>query len=227
MKGLPQTLRSASAAEVAERLHAQRAGAPFVLYRDGDGRQRIAELAVAGRALCIGRGPDNDVALEWDAEVSRVHAVLEPAGGHWTLVDDGLSRNGSFLNGERIHGRRRLADGDVVRLGRTSIVFRAPGPSSQSTAVGDLAMHVRLTDGERRVLVALCRPMAVPGGSGIPAGNREIADELHITPDGVKTHIRALFAKLGIEDLPQYRKRTELARRALDSGLVAQRDLGA
>ena len=84
---------------------------------------------------------------------------------------------------------------------------------------------MRLTEGERRVLLALCRPLAAPGGSAIPAGNREIAEELHITPDGVKTHIRALFAKLGIADLPQYRKRTELARRALESGLITQRDL--
>jgi DNA-binding CsgD family transcriptional regulator len=140
-------------------------------------------------------------------------------------VDDGLSRNGSFLNGERILGRRRLADGDVIRLGRTSMVFRSPSLTPGSTAVGDLAAHVRLTEGERRVLVELCRPVAAPGASGVPAGNREIADELHLTPDGVKTHIRTLFAKLGIEDLPQYRKRTELARRALESGLVNRRDL--
>jgi ATP/maltotriose-dependent transcriptional regulator MalT len=79
---------------------------------------------------------------------------------------------------------------------------------------------VRLTDGERRVLVALCRPLAARRGAAIPASNREIAAELHLSTDGVKTHVRALFAKLGIEDLPQYRKRTELARRALDLGLV-------
>ena len=178
--------------------------------------------------MTIGRGEHNDFELGWDAEVSRTHAQLVLVGGEWTLVDDGLSRNGSFLNGERIHGRRRLADGDVIRLGRTSIVFRAPGLRARSTAVGDLAPHVRLTDGERRVLVALCRPAGrTRAAPGIPAGNREIAAELHLSADGVKTHIRSLFAKLGIEDLPQYRKRTELARRALESGLVTPRELGS
>ena len=216
---------SLSPAELTSLLEAERKGEAFLAYRDGAGDLRLGPLDGV-TSVTIGRGEHNDFELAWDVEVSRTHAQLGLVGGEWTLVDDGLSRNGSFLNGERIHGRRRLTDGDVVRLGRTSIVFRAPGPSSQSTAVGDLAMHVRLTDGERRVLVALCRPMALRGGSAIPAGNREIADELHITPDGVKTHVRALFAKLGIEDLPQYRKRTELARRALDSGLVTQRDLG-
>ena len=33
----------------------------------------------------------------------------------WTVVDDGLSRNGTYVNGERIHGRRRLVDGDTPR----------------------------------------------------------------------------------------------------------------
>jgi DNA-binding NarL/FixJ family response regulator len=41
----------------------------------------------------------------------------------------------------------------------------------------------------------------------------------------VKTHIRALFAKLDVEDLPQNRKRAELARRAIEAGLVSARDL--
>ena len=41
----------------------------------------------------------------------------------------------------------------------------------------------------------------------------------------VKSHVRALFTKLGVGDLPQYQKRTELARRALQRGLVTQSDL--
>jgi DNA-binding NarL/FixJ family response regulator len=75
------------------------------------------------------------------------------------------------------------------------------------------------------VLIALCRPLAVRGSVAVPASNRVIADELHLSLDGVKSHIRALFDKLDIEDLPQYEKRTELARRALDTGLVTSRDL--
>jgi pSer/pThr/pTyr-binding forkhead associated (FHA) protein len=216
---------SLSPAELTSLLEAERKGGAFLVYRDAAGDLRL-RLLDGATSVTIGRGEHNDVVLAWDAEVSRTHAQLEPIGGEWILVDDGLSRNGSFLNGERVVGQCRLSEGDVVRLGRTSVVFRSPGLATESTAVGSVAAQVRLTDGERRVLVALCRPMALRGGSAVPAGNREIADELHITPDGVKTHVRALFAKLGIEDLPQYRKRTELARRALDSGLVTQRDLG-
>jgi DNA-binding CsgD family transcriptional regulator len=216
---------SLSPVELAALHEAERQG-PFLAYRDGSGDLRLMPLEGVERAT-IGRVEDNDLALGWDPEVSRTHAQLELVGGDWTLLDEGLSRNGSFINGDRVAGRRRLVDGDTLRVGRTSVVFRAPGPAAESTAVTDAAALVRLTDGERRVLVALCRPLAAPGGSGVPAGNREIADELHLSPAGVKTHTRALFAKLGIDDLPQYRKRTELARRALEAGLVTPRDLSA
>ena len=76
--------------------------------------------------VTIGRGTGNDVALEWDTEVSRLHAELECLGDEWTVADDGLSRNGSFLNGQRISGRQRLRDGDVLRVGRTQIAYRVP-----------------------------------------------------------------------------------------------------
>ena len=217
---------SLSPAELSRLLEAERAGGAFLAYRENGGDLRLRSMGGVA-SVAMGRHEENDLVLAWDAEVSRTHSRLELMGGEWTLVDDGLSRNGSFVNGERVLGRKRLADGDVIRLGRTSIVYRSPAPALASTAVADAATAVRLTDGERRVLLALCRPLVRPGSSAIPAGNREIAEELHITPDGVKTHVRALFAKLGIADLPQYQKRTELARRALESGLVSQHDLRA
>ena len=83
-----------------------------------------------------------------------------------------------------------------------------------------------MTDAERRVLVALCAPFAVEGGAApAPATNAEIAQALNLSIDGVKTHVRSLFGKLGVGELPQYQKRTELARRALDRGLVTKADL--
>jgi hypothetical protein len=206
-------------------LDAEQKGVPFIAYRDDSGDLRLETLGDAER-LTIGRGEHNEIALDWDPEVSRTHAQLELVGDEWTLVDDGLSRNGSFVNGERAAGRRRLADGDVVLVGRTALVFRAPGPVMKTTVSRDPAVSVRLTEAQRRVLVALCRPLLAPEGGSAPAGNRAIAAELHLSLDGVKTHVRALFEKLGIEELPQYHKRVELARRAIDLGLVTQRDLG-
>ena len=220
MRALPQSLRSTSASEVVDRVHAERAGCPFVLYRDGDGHQRIAELRGSERPLCIGRGPANDIALEWDTEVSRVHAVLEPAGGHWTLVDDGLSRNGSFVNGDRVRGRRRLADGDTIAIGKTLLAFVANDESAlRPTDASRDGSPPQISPAQERVLHALCRPLAGDPFAG-PPSNREIADELFVSVETVKSHMRILFERFGVEDMPQNRKRAELARRALARGAI-------
>ena len=216
---------SLSPAEHKALLDAERRGEPFLVYRDGIGDLRFAFLGERDR-LVVGRIAGNDVVLDWDGQVSRSHAQLERVGTDWTIEDDGLSRNGSHVNGDRIAGRRRLSDGDVVRLGQTTIVFRTPGLGFDSTIAEFAAPSVRLTDAERRVLVALCAPLLGEGGAlSAPATNREIADVLSLSLDGVKTHVRSLFTKLGVGDLPQYQKRTELARSALARGLVTRADL--
>jgi pSer/pThr/pTyr-binding forkhead associated (FHA) protein len=217
---LPPELRFASPVELSERLRAERRGQPFVLLRDGEGRQRIVDLGATERALSIGRDASNDLALDWDSEVSRAHALLERVGAAWTLVDDGLSRNGSFVGGERVHGRRRLAPGDVIRLGRTVLVF-ATGDSA-----GPVAAETRpqapppaLSPAQRRVLEALCRPLA-RNAYAAPPSNREIADELFISVDTVKSHLHALFELFGVGDVPQNRKRAELVRLAFERGVA-------
>jgi pSer/pThr/pTyr-binding forkhead associated (FHA) protein len=218
VKALPHALRSVSPAELAERLEMERRGVPFLLHLDGDGRQRIVELG--GAPLTVGRGESNDIALTWDEGVSRVHAVLEPVGGAWTLVDDGLSRNGTLVNGERVRGRRRLADGDVIMLGHTLLAFAAAADAdARATApVRDLSPPA-LSPAQRRVLTALCRPL-LEDTFAAPPSNRQIADELVISVDTVKSHLHALFERFGVEELPQNQKRSELDRRALASGAV-------
>jgi hypothetical protein len=216
---------SLSAAEHKALLEAERRGEPFLVHRDGLGDLRFVYLGDRDR-VAIGRIAGNDVVLDWDGQVSRSHAQLERVGADWALVDDGLSRNGSQVNGERVLGRRRLSDGDVVRLGKTALVFRAPAAGHESTIGAQSLPPAHLTDAERRVLIALCAPFADKGGTApVPATNAEIAAALNLSRDGVKTHVRSLFTKLGVGDLPQYQKRTELARRALDRGLVTRADL--
>jgi DNA-binding NarL/FixJ family response regulator len=84
----------------------------------------------------------------------------------------------------------------------------------------------KLTDTQRRVLIALCRPYQDAGSFATPASNREIAGELFLTVDAVKMHLRSLFARLELTGLPQNQKRARLAECALRLGLVTQRDLG-
>jgi hypothetical protein len=207
-------------------LEAERRAEPFLAYRDGLGDLRLLRLGDRER-LSIGRIEGNDVVFDWDPQVSRSHAQLERVGSDWALSDDGLSRNGSVVNGERVAGRRRLRDGDVLRLGRTTVIFRAPTDGFESTLVERPLPLPRVTDAECRVLVALCAPLLADDdpAAAVPASNRDIAEALNLSLDGVKTHVRSLFAKLGIDDLPQYQKRTVLARRAVEQGLVTRADV--
>src|ERR1700730_8583392 len=112
--------------ELKAQIETERRGLPFLVYRDGEERQRIFELGERAQSVTIGRGSASDVSLEWDEEVSWVHAELERIGDAWTVVDDGLSRHGTHLTGERVSGRRRLRDGDLFGVGGTSLLFREP-----------------------------------------------------------------------------------------------------
>ena len=95
--------------ELKEVIAAERTGFPFLVWRTDDGEQRLLVLDQANWRVSIGRDDTADVPLPWDPEVSRTHALLEQVGRGWTVVDDGLSRNGSFVNGARVVGRRACA----------------------------------------------------------------------------------------------------------------------
>jgi FHA domain len=227
MSGSPLDAHAASPEELRDRIAAERAGVPFLVYRTDTGNQVLIDLDRASDRITIGRRAGNDVALEWDARVSRLHAALERVGDTWVLMDDGLSHNGTWVNGERLSGRRRLADGDTISVGTTVMVFRAPqaGSSSYATAsapgphIGEL-----LTPAQRRVLTALCRPFK-EAHYATPASNQRIADELVVSVDTVKGTLRALFEAFGIDDLPQNEKRATLALQALRTGVISPRDL--
>src|SRR5690349_4031769 len=90
-----------SPTEINSLLSAETRLRPFVVYRDSHGRQVIYELPENGR-VTIGRGSWMDISLNWDEQASRLHARLESLGDDWTVIDDGTSRNGTFLNGERV-----------------------------------------------------------------------------------------------------------------------------
>ncbi len=220
MKALPAALRTVSATELAERLATERRGVPFLVFLDGGRRQRIVELGADVSALSIGREPRSDISLAWDTEVSRAHAVLERVGDSWTLVDDGLSRNGSYVNGQRVHGRRRLEDGDAITIGETLLVLVAAGAPLPTTTTTRYPALPDLTAAQRRVLVALCTP-ALARAFAAPASNAEIAAELFVTVDTVKSHLHVLFGLFGIDGMPQNRKRAELVRLALERGVLS------
>ncbi len=227
MNELPLALHSSSPADLKARLEADRSGLPYLLYRPHEDQQRIVALGPALERITIGRQEACDVALPEDPSVSRVHAVLERIGAEWTLVDDGSSRNGSFVNGQRVHGRQRLRDGDLVRVGDTLIAFRfTTRDGTSADTVPALSAQIAISAAQRRVLVALCRPYADAGFAALPS-NADIADELCLSAETVKSHLHALFQAFGLDDVAPQQKRARLASTALEQGVVTLLDLTA
>jgi pSer/pThr/pTyr-binding forkhead associated (FHA) protein len=223
-----QEKRAPSAPDLKAQIEAEREGRPFLVFRDGGDEQRIVAFGAGASELWVGRGQSADVRLEWDEEVSGLHAQIELVGEECTLVDDGLSRNGSFVNEERVHGRRHLRDGDSLRFGRTLVLYRRPGSGTRAeeTAIAtDTPAAATISPAQRKVLLALCRPYKDGANFAMPATNQQIGAELHLSVDAVKTHMRALFEKLEVGDLPQNRKRVALVERALQTGIVSAREL--
>lgn len=217
--------RAASGAELKHELDATRAGVAFLIYRHIDGRRRIMPLIVERDRVTIGRRPDNDLPISWDPNVSRLHVQLERIGTEWTLSDEGLSRNGSYVNGIRVTGRRRLRDGDAIRVGSTMLIYRgATGQTDPTLVELGAAPPPNLSAIQRRVLLALARPCQDPTSLNTPASNQQIARELSYSTDSVKSHLKVLFHKFGLNDLPQNQKRLKLVEQAFRTGTISPRD---
>jgi hypothetical protein len=104
---------------------ADRHGIPYLAYRDCDGIQRLVALTHDRDAVTLGRG-GADLCADWDRGVSRQHATLLRTPAGWSIVDDGASLNGTYVNRERVQGVRALQDRDLIQIGELAIAFRRP-----------------------------------------------------------------------------------------------------
>ena len=205
-----------SPSELQARLAAERSEDPFVELRDGEGQQRLVTLS--GERMTIGRSPS---AGSRSCGTRRCRARTRRwsrIDGVWTVLDDGRSTNGTYVNEERVQGRRTLRHLDVIRVGATRLRFHDPAEAGQDSKLTEVASNVAvptLTPAQLRVLTALCRP------ADGPASNEEIADELTVSIDTVKTHMRALFDAFHLQSSAPYRKRFELVRLAVEAGMVS------
>jgi pSer/pThr/pTyr-binding forkhead associated (FHA) protein len=224
---IPPSPHASTAVELKAQIDAERAGEPFLIYRDGAAQHHIKVLDQGCEKLTLGRRSSTDLAFDWDDEVSRLHAELVRKGDDWTLIDNGLSLNGSFVNGEPVRAQRRLHDGDALRLGGTVLIFRNPKDQESRATVpsSELRTLVNLTDAQRRVLFALCRPFKDSAAFVTPPTNEHIAGELYLSVDAVKKHMRGLFEKFDVQHLPQNEKRARLVERAFASGFISAQDL--
>ena len=174
-----------------------------------------------GDRITIGSHDSNEVVLAADRTVSRLHAVLEAFPAGWSLRDMG-SRNGTFVNGQKLSGERVLAPGDEVRIGRTRVVLRGGG-HREHTATEAAQPPPVLTRRERDVLVALCRPVLSGDVFTEPASIRAMAAELVVSEAAVKQHLLNLYDKFAIYGVDN--RRLELANQAVRRGAVSIADL--
>ena len=82
------------------------------------------EFVLDSSGISIGRGGPNEVRLDGDDFASAQHARVEPRrDGVW--IEDVGSTNGTYVNGVRLSKPRKLAVGDLVRVGETDLRFEA------------------------------------------------------------------------------------------------------
>jgi hypothetical protein len=171
--------------------------------------------------MTIGTFEANDVVVDADG-VSRVHAVFERFGETWCVRDLG-SRNGTFVNGGRIIGERALHPGDEIVLGRLRLLFHGPARGKETAAIAE---PPPVTQRERDVLLALCRPLLTGDAFTEPASIRAIAAELVVSEAAVKQHLSRLYVKFDVGAHGE-RRRVQLANAAVGRGAVKLGDLRA
>jgi pSer/pThr/pTyr-binding forkhead associated (FHA) protein len=194
----------------------------YVEYWVKGARSRIA---LAEDRAAIGQSPLNDIPLPFDATVSRVHAVLERLPSGW-CVRDLNSRNGTFLNGDRIWGERPLRPDDEIRVGRTSLVFRVDAPVHMGESTAGTEEAPDLTRRERDVLLSLCASLISEAPFREPASVRGIARTLVVTEAAVKQHLIRLYDKFHIPAHGESR-RVNLANEAIRRGAVSMAEIQA
>ncbi|MGH3322139.1 MAG: FHA domain-containing protein [Streptosporangiaceae bacterium] len=172
---------------------------------------------VASEVTTVGRGRGVDVRLG-DPSVSLLHAELIRRGPYVYVVDLGLSRNGTRVNGRPV-ARRVLSEGDVLSFGTARTrVGGLVREEVEPTVELRRAAAPELTRREIDVLTSLCRPALTDEAFVAPATAKEIARDLVVTEAAVKQHLLRLYQKFRIPEGSN--RRTRLANEVIALGIV-------
>ena len=134
--------------------------------------------------LRIGRSSDNDLSFPGDMSLSRHHLVLEKGDDGWYVEDLG-AKNRTTVNGRRIEGRARLADGDRISAGQVVVVFggtKSPTGPVEFTAGGDdgplratVMTNLRGVLSRESTMPGIRKPVAVGERKGFPLEHPGVA----------------------------------------------------
>lgn len=164
----------------------------------------------------VGRGQHVDIRLD-DPSVSLLHAELVRRGPYVYVMDLGLSRNGTQVNG-RLVARRVLIDQDAISFGSARCRIIGIETAEVLDAEHPRTATPELTRRELDVIASLCRPARSDEAFVTPATAREIAADLVVTEAAVKQHLLRLYTKLRIVEGPN--RRVRLANEVVTLGLA-------
>jgi pSer/pThr/pTyr-binding forkhead associated (FHA) protein len=179
-------------------------------------------ITLSGQRVTIGKASTNLVSLKHDSTVSRLHAVLDNLGFAWSVRDVG-SRNGTYLNGEKISAERVMRSGDELRVGKSRLVFWEVKEGDEATADATMSaaptqLPPRLTRRELEVLMVLCRPLVSEDPFPEAISVRRMAQELFVTEAAIKQHLQNLYDKFAIPT--EGERRVRLANEAIRRGAI-------
>jgi DNA-binding CsgD family transcriptional regulator len=184
-----------------------------VSHLEGHSAQGKKIFPLSADRLTIGRAADAGVRLDGDPAVSRLHALCERLDGGWRVSDLG-SRNGTYINKNRITGPVALRPGDEVQIGAWRLTYHDDTADAEGTLLDDnhadasplpaAAPSVELSTREREVLALVARGET----------DEQIANSLFISVATVRSHLDRIRDKTGC------RRRPELTRFAVEQGIV-------
>ena len=125
------------------------------------------EFPVAQQEVEIGKAAHNNIVLS-DATVSNSHAIIVARDNCYTIVDLD-SRNGTFVNGERLGAESRtLKHGDKIQFGKTVLTFRNPAETTENTTA--TLSPAAIEEVRRRTVSGSFCVAPAPAGPAVPAG---------------------------------------------------------
>jgi hypothetical protein len=174
-------------------------------------RLRNTEINLPAGEVIIGRGPDCIVRID-DPVISRRHArLLVHEDAVW--LEDLGSRNGCFLNGVRLDGRRPMAVGDRILIGQEELVLL-------STPTGIVEEEVRTTSAISIVRCPHCDRMVPSVLDTCPSCGGPVADKPAAAKDEDTTAEAAIHLLSGVGEKALAKGRIDEAERLLGGSLA-------
>ena len=125
------------------------------------------DIELTGEPLSIGRSREADIPL-LDDKVSRVHCGIRLSDGEFYLKDL-KSRNGVFINGQRVDDTAKLKVGDRIQIGSTIFVLEtATNQEDAQKALGNMQNEMDGGKGYTTILKEIVEDIAPAAAAAAP-----------------------------------------------------------